>query len=89
MAFTALFFVGCSDDEADVIIADFTPAAPQGVYSITGDGEVDIFWYGPYESDIAEYIVWRSYEPTTNYSEIARVDAVANPESRSVGIQVR
>ncbi|MEW6412970.1 MAG: hypothetical protein AB1483_10950 [Candidatus Zixiibacteriota bacterium] len=80
LAATALFFVGCTDDEPDVIVADFTPAAPQGVYSVTGDGEVYVFWNGPYESDITEYIIWRSFEPTTNYAEIGRVDAVANPD---------
>jgi len=75
---TALFFVGCDNDN-DVVVVDFTPAAPQGVYSVTGNGEVEIYWVGPYESDIVAYIVWRSFDPITDYREIGTVNAEANP----------
>jgi hypothetical protein len=72
-----LTFVGCDDD--DSCIFDPVPAAPQGVYSITGDEEVYLYWYGPYEGDIVEYIIWRSDEAVHGYEEIGRRAAEANP----------
>lgn len=79
VALTALVFVGC-DNNDDVVIYDFSPAAPQGVYSVTGDGLVEIYWVGPYESDIISYIVWRSFDPITDYRQIGSVDVAQNPE---------
>ncbi len=78
IAVSALFFVGCGDDD-DVILVDFSPAAPQGVYSVTGDNAVYIYFNGPYESDIDGYLIWRSLEPFDNYQEVGNVDAVSNP----------
>ncbi len=75
-ALSSLVLVGCDNDEC---VFDPVPAAPQGVFSITGDGEVYIYWNGPYESDIKEYVIWRSDQPTTYYTEIGRRTAVANP----------
>jgi len=72
----ALVFVGCDDDNC---IFDPVPATPQGVFSITGDGTVYLYWYGPYEADIVEFIIWRSDEPVHNYREIGRRAAEANP----------
>lgn len=79
IAVSATLFVGC-DDDPDLILIDTVPATPQGVYSVTGDDAVYIYWNGPYENDIDGYIVWRSFEPLTNYEEIAYVDAVSNPD---------
>jgi hypothetical protein len=73
----ALVLVGCDDDDC---IFDPAPAAPQGVYSITGDNEVYLYWYGPYEADIVEFIIWRSDEPIHGYEEIGRRAAEDNPE---------
>jgi len=77
-ALAALLFVGCDHDD-DVVMVDFAPAAPQGVYSVTGDDMVEIYWVGPYESDIVRYIVWRSFDPITDYREIGSVVAESNP----------
>lgn len=79
IAVSATLFVGC-DDDPELIMIDTTPATPQGVYSVTGDHAVYVYWNGPYESDIDGYIVWRSFEPLTNYDDIAYVDAVSNPD---------
>ncbi|TET96285.1 MAG: hypothetical protein E3J26_01430 [Candidatus Zixiibacteriota bacterium] len=68
---------GCEDDNC---IFNPVPAAPQGVFSITGDGAVYLYWYGPYEADIVEFIIWRSDEPVHNYREIGRRPAEHNPE---------
>lgn len=81
MALGALFFVGCEENDnviVEEVVIDVVPASPQNVYSVTGDGAVYIYWNGPYESDIDSYIILRSFEPTTNYQEIATVDAVPN-----------
>lgn len=69
-------FVACDDDDE---IYDPVPMAPQAVYSITGDDAVIINWFGPYERDIVEYIIWRSYVEFDNYTEIGRRIADANP----------
>ncbi|MCM2272570.1 MAG: fibronectin type III domain-containing protein [candidate division Zixibacteria bacterium] len=73
----ALFAAGCEDDNN--VLVNREPAAPQGVYTVTGDGQVTVWWNGPYERNIVEYGVYRSLESTTGYTEIARVDAVDNP----------
>jgi len=71
-----LAVVGCDGDEC---IFDPVPATPQGVYSVTGNEMVYLFWYGPYERDIVEYIIWRSSDPDTGYTERGRQAARPNP----------
>ncbi len=70
--------IGCNDNSNNPVY-DPAPPAPQGVYSVTGDHAVYIYWNGPYDSDISGYDVWRSLEPTNNYTRIGSVDAQANP----------
>lgn len=79
--------VGCDDDrivysgvDTVYVVEDRFPEPPQGVFSITGDGAVYLYWNGPYEDDIVEYIIWRSDEPVHNYREIGRRPAEHNPE---------
>lgn len=72
-----LAMAGCDDDENTVW--DPAPATPQGVYSVTGDGEVYVYWNGIYESDVREYQVFRSLDPIDNYELIGTVTAVDNP----------
>ncbi len=69
--------VGCNDD--DEIISPI-PAAPQGIYSITGNHAVYLYWNGIYDRSVREYAVWRSFDAQTGYVEIARVDAEPNPD---------
>ncbi len=81
----ALLVAGCEDndcvfcDSDDVIILDPAPQPPQGVYSITGDDTVYVYWNGPYEEDIKEYIIWRSYEEYDNYVAVGYRQAEHNP----------
>lgn len=72
----AVVLTGCGDDEE---VYDPVPATPQGVFSVTGNDSVFIYWYGPYERDIASFIVWRSLEPIHNYTQIGSRPADANP----------
>ncbi len=53
---------GCCDDCDDPFIADYPPAAPSGVYSITGDARVDIYWNANTERDLEGYDIFWSYE---------------------------
>lgn len=73
-AFLGLGVVGCSDDD----VFDPIPAAPQGVFSVTGNNAVYIWFNGPYEADVVAFIIWRSLDPVANYSEIGRTAALSN-----------
>ena len=76
LGLTAFSFVGCDDKDE---VWDPIPATPQGVYSITGDRVVWVYWNGIYERDVRQYIVYRSLNETTGYTEIARINAADNP----------
>jgi hypothetical protein len=81
MVFLAVFVtVGCDDDDNHGNpIVRHTPLTPQGVYSVTGDGAVYLYFNGVYDLDVAQYIVYRSAEATQNYTEIGYVTAESNP----------
>lgn len=74
----ALVLVGCEEDN-QLVIVDNSPLAPQGVYTVTGDFAVYVYWNGPYESDIDEYLIYRSMSATTGYAVVGNRDAVSNP----------
>ena len=52
------FVAGCEDE--DPVVVDAPPFPPDGVFSITGDGVVSIFWNPNQESDLQGYVVYRS-----------------------------
>ncbi len=78
------FFAGCGSDnpvetKTVEVVKDMPPFPPQGVSSITRDGQVIIHWLPNWESqlgekDLAGYIVYRSFNETSDYQEIGRVD---------------
>jgi hypothetical protein len=53
-----LALAGCRDDS--VSPRSSAPAAPRGVYTVTGDEEVTVHWLANTESDIAGYAVYWS-----------------------------
>ena len=70
----ALMLQGCALDDVTVDVDnDAPPAAPRGVYSVTGDEEVLIKWYPNQESDLNGYIIYRSRREFEDYTEIADV----------------
>jgi hypothetical protein len=73
----AMIFAGCSDDDNPVVL--HTPLTPQGVYSVTRDNAVYLYFNGVYDQDVKEYIVYRSFDATSNYAEIGRVQPESNP----------
>ncbi|RKZ35224.1 hypothetical protein DRQ33_00195 [bacterium] len=81
-AIIALFIMGCDnptwhyycDDPCcnDPCCEDWTPpATPSGVYSVTGDQCVRIYWNPVIACDLAGYSVWRGYSETGYYYLIA------------------
>nr|MBN2277728.1 fibronectin type III domain-containing protein [candidate division Zixibacteria bacterium] len=55
---SAVILTGCDDETVRYI--DNTPAVPQGVYSITGDNAVYIYWLPVQDDDLDYYRVWWS-----------------------------
>jgi hypothetical protein len=65
---------GCGDFNNDpvVVVTDETPPAPPvGLYSITGDGQVQLIWNASYEPDLAGYRVYWSPAPDGPYALMA------------------
>ncbi len=56
LAIAALGLSGCDDHHSPSI----PPAAPRGVYSVTGDHSVTLYWYRNTEPDITGYRVYQS-----------------------------
>ena len=46
---------GCTEDNSTAPRDLTPPAAPRGVYSVTGDHTVWLHWYGNTEGDVAGY----------------------------------
>jgi len=80
MILPVLVLQGCTVDGGDdiIIIDDAAPAAPRGVFSVTGDEEVLISWYPNQERDLAGYIVYRSFTEFGDYDEIGTVGSNAD-----------
>lgn len=64
MPIVALVLVaGCFEDDHHAVVAPrdtIPPAAPRGLYSVTGDGEVFLHWQANTESDVAGYRVYKA-----------------------------
>lgn len=67
------FVAGC-DDESPVVV-DAPPFPPDGVFSVTGDGVVTIFWNPNQELDLQGYRVYRSVANPGPYFPLADVSA--------------
>jgi hypothetical protein len=62
---------GCLTDAE----ADFPPSPPDGVFSVTGDGQVEICWNSNPEDDIAGYDIYWNNEPSGFFEYVATVPA--------------
>ena len=77
VSLSALVLQGCSVESGDVIVMDdMPPAAPRGVRSVTGDGQVLIEWYPNQETDLKGYVIYRSLDELEDYTEIDTVGAI-------------
>ena len=63
----ALLALGCQDKVTNVT-TDRPPNTVDGVYSVTGDGRVTVYWRANQESDIARYKVYRNNAPTGTFT---------------------
>jgi hypothetical protein len=79
LAGISILALGCERDR--LIYEDFVPQPPQGVFSVTGDSKITLYWNGPYETDIAEYVVYRSLTPNSGYSAVGQRAADYNPNA--------
>jgi len=58
---SAVVLTGCDDEADPVAVRDaFPPAAPRGVYTVTGDREVFVYWLENTEQDVAGYRVYQA-----------------------------
>lgn len=73
LGFALFGAAGCNDDNAGPVDRD-APAVPRGVTSVTGDGEVTLFWYPNTEWDLTGYYIYRSLQPRGVYPRIAFVE---------------
>lgn len=64
---------GCNGEDR-IIAADNPPHTVDGVYSVTGDDQVTIYWRKNQESDIDYYKVYRNDAPTGTFSLIGTAD---------------
>lgn len=67
------FVAGCEDE--DPVVVDAPPFPPDGVFSVTGDGVVTIYWNPNQEPDLAGYRVYRGPQEFGQYDFLAEVSA--------------
>lgn len=73
LAWGTAFIAGCDDNNDHYIIHEDNtpPAVPRGLYSVTGNEAVFLFWYPNTENDFDFYAVYRSTVDLSGpYSEI-------------------
>lgn len=67
----SFIFTGC-EDKVYLFRPDHTPpSVPKGLYSVTGDKEVRLYWEENDEEDFAEYWVYRGLKDDKYYKRIA------------------
>lgn len=59
--------MGCNNHDK-IVAVDNPPFRVDGVYSVTGNGEVSIYWRENQESDISYYKVYRNSAPTGTFT---------------------
>jgi len=80
LAVLTLILAGCTETKTIYVTGPDieAPAAPRGVTSTTGDGQVWVDWYPNGESDLAGYKVWRnSIDLDSAYFLIATVSGTS------------
>ncbi|MGE5177036.1 MAG: hypothetical protein ACM3JJ_11765 [Hyphomicrobiales bacterium] len=69
------FTTGCNDHHDRIVTPDNPPYRVEGVYSVTGDGQVTIYWTENQESDIAYYKIYRNFSSTGTFTLIGTATA--------------
>jgi hypothetical protein len=78
-----VLLAGCCDEcdrpiERIVVADNLPPMAPDGVYSVTGDGQVTLYWNPNREPDLAGYDIYWNDEATGYYEFMATVPPYEN-----------
>jgi hypothetical protein len=69
---TVALTVGCNNEDR-IVSVNNAPFRVEGVYSVTGDNEVTVYWRENQETDIDRYKVYRNNAPTGNFTLIGSV----------------
>jgi hypothetical protein len=77
LALAALGLPGCVDNSTAPPHDVTPPAAPRGLYSVTGDGQVSLYWMANTEGDVAGYRVYEAPCATGNSCPYDRVGATS------------
>ena len=75
----ALLALGCRGDKVTNVDVDRPPHLVDGVYSVTGDGEVTVYWRANQESDIDYYKVYRNSAPTGTFTLAGSTPSASQP----------
>jgi hypothetical protein len=71
-----LLTTGCNDQES-VVALDLPPHRVDGVYSVTGDGLVTIYWRANQDDDIDFYRVYRNRSATGTFTLVGSTNGTA------------
>lgn len=69
-----LIFVSCEKKVYMVEPDNTPPSSPKGVYSVTGDGTIYIYWDANDERDFSYYSIYRGLTLNGDFHRIARTD---------------
>jgi len=84
LALAALGAAGCDESTSP---RDVTPpAAPRGLYSVTGDGQVSLSWLTNTESDVVGYRIYQSPCATGSSCPYDRIGATAGTQFVVTGL---
>ncbi len=79
LVLAALGLAGCDDTTNTTAPHDVTPpAAPRGLFSVTGDGQVALSWFANTEGDVSAYRLYQSpcnSGPTCPYDRVGSTSA--------------
>ena len=87
LPFVLLGFTGCDDDNCTNVVYRVPPPVPTGVYTVTGDGLVQVYWSPIRGIDVRRFGVWRSLVPEGPYEWVADVSPSDDPHYIDSGLQ--
>jgi len=77
LALLALLFVaGCTNNDDCIYVDRTPPSVPRGLFTVTGDERVDLYWIDNSETDLEGYRIYWNDEATGVYTYMA---TTANP----------
>lgn len=86
-ALAVFVLAGCDDDNNIIYVDDIPPAVPTGVFTVTGDGRVDIYWNPVRESDVEGYGVYWSDQLDGVYQRLDTLYGVDNTHYVDLDVQ--